>query len=141
MTWTYTSTSTSFTNLNAVRFMTGDTDTTDQQFTDEEGQYAIDDEGAARPAAARICEILAAKYSRKADKAEGQLQISLSQKFDHYMLLAKRLRSAIAVLATPHAGGISITDMEAAETDTDRVVPSFTIGMQDNPPLTTSSSC
>ena len=134
MTWSYlTPSSSGGTNKDIVRLIVGDTDSGDQLISDEEISYALFSEGSAHSAAAFIAEALAAQYSRAVSKAVGQLRISAEQKYEHYMILADRLRRRDAVFALPYAGGISETNKDTREDDTDLVEPAFKRGMLDNP--------
>lgn len=133
MTWTYGGDPTA-NNRDEVRFLVGDTDTGDQLITDEEIAYAVAEAHTNRGAAALIARAVAAKFARRADKSVGDLRISYSQQHKHYLELAGRLESETAFEITPYAGGISKDDKETQEEDTDRVEPSFAVGMHDNPP-------
>ena len=131
MSWSYDDGMSS--DKDRVRFLIGDTDSADPILSDGEVLYALDEEGGVRAAAAFCCDAIAAKYARLADISEGQLSISYSQRYGHYTAKATQLRSRVAVLAPPTAGGISVAEKDAAEADTDRVVPAFTVRMLDNP--------
>jgi len=131
MTWTYTDPSTS--DRDAVRFLVGDTDTSDQQVTDEEIAYAISSEGSVKTAAAFVCRTIAAKYARFVDKSVGDLKLSYSQRQTAYIKLAEKFESDSSISnAAPYAGGISRADKETVETDDDRVDPRFRRGMQEH---------
>jgi len=134
MTWTYSG-DPSASDRDEVRFLTGDTDTTDQQATDEEIAYAVANEPTNVSAAIRVLRALAGKYARKADKDVGDLKIKWSQVSKNYMDMAKFLEDSdsSSVLPTPYAGGISVSDKQSVDQDTDRINPSFTRGMNDNP--------
>lgn len=138
MTWTYAGDPSNST-LEEVRFLIGDTDTTDQQLSDEEINYLIAKHITAYATAIHACLALVAKYSRKVDKSVGDLRIGYSKLRDHYASLAKSLRvQAVAVegAATPYAGGLSEDDKDSYEEDTDRVQPFFRREMDDyNQPL------
>lgn len=122
------------TDIGKVRFYVGDTDTNDQILQDDAVQLALDSEGGGVLAGAAVAaEAIAAFYARKADKKVGSLSIAYSQLYDHYMALATRLRAKAATSAGAYAGGISVSDKESVEDDSDRVVPAFTVDMLDNP--------
>lgn len=137
MTWTYDGapgTGSTAAERDAVRFLVGDTDSSDPLVTDEEIGYALDTEGGINPAAAVAARAIAAKFSRQADKEVGDLSIKLSQKAAAYTTLAKKLTAQSAIkLAVPFAGGISIASKKTFETNTDRVEPSFYRDMHDYP--------
>lgn len=137
MSWTYSSTLA--TDLDRVRFLVGDTDTDDKQVQDGEINYIVGLLGSVYGAAAAICEALAAKYARKCDKSVGDLSLSMSQKSTAYRAMAASLRSQGSVLCTPTAGGISISDKESEESDSDRVTPVFARGQFENAGTTNNS--
>lgn len=95
--WTYNPTLADPTD--EVRFLVGDTDTNDQLLQNEE----IDRLLALFPpatgklaylAAAAACDAIAMKFGRAVDRNLGSLSTQNSQKFDHYVQLAKTLREA-----------------------------------------------
>ena len=96
MTWTYSGDPSNST-VDEVRFLIGDTDTSDQLLSDEEITYLISvhvDQGASYSnylAASASCKAIAASLAKKIDKTVGSLSLSLSQKFDHYNQLAEQL--------------------------------------------------
>lgn len=103
MTWTYSG-DPSDSDVDAVRFLVGDTDTTDQLLTNEEIQYLVDEQGSAHTAAAAAANAIAAKFSRKADesKSVGDLSLSnsYSQRAKSYLDLSTSLQ-ARALAASP----------------------------------------
>lgn len=131
MTWTYSG-DPSASNLDAVRFMTGDTDTTDQLVTDGEINYALTAGGGVTAAAVTICQAIAAKFSRQADKSVGDLRISLSQKAQAYLSMADKLEQKGSRLAIPFACGLSVDEKETSEADTSAVQPLFRRGMMND---------
>ena len=105
MAWTYDSTdlslNTSGGRLNVVRFLVGDTDSTDQQVENEEINFAVaiasDDVYAA---AVYIANSLSAKFARFVDTdLDGQLSEKYSQLSQHYKALAH------TIMAQKSAGG------------------------------------
>ena len=105
MAWTYDSTdlslNTSAGRLNVVRFLVGDTDSTDQQVENEEINFAValasDDVYAA---AVYIANSLSAKFARFVDTdLDGQLSEKYSQLSQHYKALAH------TIMAQKSAGG------------------------------------
>jgi len=132
--WTYTG-DPSANNKDEVRFLIGDTDNTDQIVTDEEITYAIAQESNNTLAAIRVVRAVIGKYAKKVDKAVGDLKISSSQMVEHYkdLLLYLEEQRLHADPPMPFAGGISISQKDTVEADSDRVEPSFTKGMHDNP--------
>lgn len=128
-----------------VRFLVGDTDTRDQLLQDAEISYLLSKyNNAPLNSAIRACEIIAAKFSRLCDEAVGQVRLSLSQKYKHYIDLRDALTARMAIEdCTPYAGGISVCDKETNAANPDRVKPDFTKHMmEDNQiaPWTTSQN-
>ena len=116
MAWTYDSTdlslNTSAGRLNVVRFLVGDTDSTDQQVENEEINFAVaiasDDVYAA---AVYIANSLSAKFARFVDTdLDGQLSEKYSQLSQHYKALAHTIMSQKAaggkVSLGIYAGGL-----------------------------------
>jgi len=125
MSWSYSGNPSTSAN-DEVRFLVGDTDTTDQLLQDEEIAWLITNCGTTRFAAVEAANGIAAKYSRMADKAVGDLRLSASQKSKQYFDLAKRLRRrAMVGSVTPYAGGITESDKNINRDNPDTVVPFF----------------
>ena len=82
MSWSYANPSVS--TRDWVRWMVGDTDSTDELLQDEEIDAAVSDEGNKYRAAATCARAIASKFSRQADKKVGPLSISASQKAERY---------------------------------------------------------
>lgn len=125
MTWTYSG-DPSQSAKDEVRFLIGDTNSSDPLLQDAEINWLLADCGTTRFAAVEAAEGVAAYYARSADKAVGNLKLSASQKFEHYTRLAVRLRrkATIATVA-PYAGGITQTDKNINRDNTDLVIPFF----------------
>lgn len=131
MTFTYSG-NPSASNLDAVRFLVGDTDSADVQAQDAEISWAITQAATTRGAAAVIAEALAAKYARLTSMSVGDLSINYAQRQEQYSALAVKLRSDEATRgAVPFCGGISQSQKESVEEDSDRVRPAFRRGMHD----------
>lgn len=112
-------------DLDQVRFLIQDTDTNDQLLQNEEIQFLIDENGVAT-ASWKAAETIAAKFARFTDRTIGDFSEDLSQRVEQYNKIAKELkRRASLKTARPFAGGISITDKENVDADTDRVKPVF----------------
>lgn len=126
MTWTYSGDPSS-TDRDAVRFLIGDTDTTDQQLTDEEIAYLLDQAGDNVYAAAiAAAEALLGKYARLVDKNVGDLKLSYSQRQSSYAGLIIVLKKKFGIRsATPYAGGLSINEKISDSEDTDLTQPTF----------------
>lgn len=135
MTWTYSG-NPAASNLDALRFTIGDTNSADQQMSDEEMLYLISAHGSVRAAAIAACDALVAKHATGGtgvDKTVGDLSISGSQRAASFAALRDRLIRQSALAAAPMAGGISVADKVATEDDTDRTSPSFRRGQFDAP--------
>lgn len=129
--WSYSGDPSS-SELDAIRFLVGDTDAEDPLVANEEIAYALSAEGSVQKAAARIARAIAARFARTADKQVGDLRISYSQRAAQYGSIANRLeaqadRSDVRV----YAGGIGIADKDAVAQDSDRVRPAFERGRFD----------
>jgi hypothetical protein len=129
MTWTYSSTDIS-TNLAKVRLLIGDTATADQQMTDEEINFFIDNEQTIYMAAYRCALALSAHYARRVDKEMGDLKLLASQRQRHYIRLAEQLLKK-NVPGIPSAGGVWQSEKDTLTDNTDWVKPSFKLGMMD----------
>lgn len=135
MTFTYSSTDLS-TTLARVRMLIGDTNSADAQLTDEEIDFFTDTYGNVFFAAAAACDAVASRYARNVSKTVGPLSLQFGDRQQQYRDLAARLRyqGATGGLAV-YAGGISQSDKDTLEADTDRVNPQFAVGMDDYPGL------
>lgn len=132
MTWTYDSTDLS-TDLAKVRLLIGDTDTSHQQLSDEEINVVLALEENIYIAAASCARVLAAKYTRMADKWVGDLKVLYSQRSRQYERLAESLAKRKGrTHQVPTAGGISVSAKESAEANTDRPTSYFRVGNMDN---------
>lgn len=134
MVWTYTDSPATSTS-DELRFYIGDTDANDQQLTDAEVAFLLASYGGAKNGAIAACTMLAAKYARMVDRTIGALSISASQKSKAYQSLAKTLQSQFSLSAIPFAGGISISDKENRDSDTDKTPPFFWRDMDTVQPL------
>jgi len=137
MTWTYTGDPTASAR-DAIRFLTGDTDSSDQLVTDEEIAWVnAEVSGSATAtthlyrAGARVANAIGAKFSRLADQQIGDLRVSMSQKATAAYALAASLNELAATdssVPIPYAGGVSVADKRSRDEDTDRVMPFFETG-------------
>lgn len=133
MAWSYDTsslgTSTAAERLNSVRLLVGDTDTNDQQLQDEEITFALTQSSDnIYNAAVWSANAIASKYSRLVTtELDGALRADYSDLARNYRQLATQLREdgrrfsggALGV----EAGGISISDINAARNETDRPQP------------------
>lgn len=114
--------------VDEIRFLVGDTDSTDPLIQDEELFYLLRNSyPSPKWAAAAAATAIAAKFARKVDKSVGPLSIKASQKFAQYTSMAKQLgREAAMEGVRPYAGGISVADKQLTEQDLDRIRPAVT---------------
>jgi hypothetical protein len=120
--------------LMGVRYLVGDTITTDMQVQDEEILFVLTQRSTIWGAAATVCRSLASKYSRLVDTVDKDLRTTFSAKANAYRRAALGYEQDAMVRggALPYAGGISFNDKIMNESNTDRVPPQFTIDMDDN---------
>jgi len=120
-------------NLEAIRFLIDDTASANAKFQDAEVNYAYSEEGSVYGAAAMLCEQLAAKYSLAGtNRSLGPLRVDLSEIAANYEKKAALYRKRAAVYASPYGGGISKTDEELYEDDSDIKQPIFEKDMHKN---------
>jgi len=134
MTWTYTG-DPNDSARDAIRFLVGDTDSTDQLITDEEIAWVnaeVSGSAAATThlyrAAARTAHAIAAKFTRLADQQIGDLRVAMSQKANAARILAASLDDLAAsdsAVPIAYAGGVSVANKTSQEQDDDRVKPFF----------------
>lgn len=127
MAWTYSG-NPADSDLDEVRYLAGDINIDEQLANDAEIAYAIAKEGNNTGAAARVCEALAALFSREVAiraGATGELRLELQQKAEAFTARALGLRRAAKAYAAPVCGGISVSDKDNLTADTDRVRPFF----------------
>lgn len=141
MTWTYSGNPAS-SALDAIRFLIGDTDTNDQLLSNEEIAWLNTEASgtstgtnALYDAAYRSCLAIAASLARLADKSIGDLSVQLSQKAAGYRATATEMKALSyrkGLVPTPYAGGISISDKDIDDEDSDSVRPYFRTGQFEN---------
>jgi hypothetical protein len=120
-----------------VRFLVGDTDANSPLLQNEEIDYLISSESNIIMAAVAGCLAIAAHFSRLTDESVGDVSKSYGQRAEHYRDLAKSLRQRNAEMSVcPYAGGISVSEKQNNAADTDRVSPSFTRELHDDPSVT-----
>ena len=134
MAWTYDPTTLGTVDaderLNSVRLLSGDTDITDQQLTNEEINFSLTQTGNnVYASAAWVARAISSKYSRLVDTdLDGILTSKYSTLAKQYMALAGKLdvqgKTAGSVIGI-RAGGVSITSVKAVRQDTDRIDPTF----------------
>lgn len=127
MTWSYSGNPSS-SATDAIRFLIGDTDTTDQLLSNEEIAWLNTEQTGSSTAITALyetahyaCESISAKLARLADTQIGDLNVKLSQKAQGYLTLARQLLVHADRFNNPiaYAGGISISDKEIDEENSD----------------------
>ena len=135
MSWTYSG-SPADSTLDRVRFLVGQTSTSDDVLLqDEEITWALSAASGVYNAAALCADSMQSRYALEADSMSvGQTQISFASRGGRYGQLAARLRQqAILAGVAPYAGGISVSDKDSQADDSDTVFPFATIADMDNP--------
>ena len=141
MTWTYGG-DPSASALAAIRFLTGDTDTNDQLINDEEIAWTNNQVTGSDTATTALYEVsyrvmvaIASKFSRLADQSVGDLKGDMFQKATNAREQAALLKQQAlreGNTPTPYAGGISVSDKEIDEENSDIVQPYFSRGQFTN---------
>ena len=141
MTWTYGG-DPAASALAAIRFLTGDTDTNDQLINDEEIAWTNNQVTGSDTATTaryevsyRVMIAIASKFSRLADQSVGDLKVDMFQKATNAREQAALLKQQAlreGNTPTPYAGGISVSDKEIDEENSDIVQPYFSRGQWTN---------
>jgi hypothetical protein len=141
MAWTYGG-DPSANAKDAIRFLIGDTDTTDQLLSNEEILWVNTEASgtstgvnALYDAAYRCCLTIASKLARLADKQIGDLNVKFSQKAQGYLTQAAHFNSlAVSQNFTPipYAGGITDSDKEIDQDNSDLFRGWFSSGQFQN---------
>jgi hypothetical protein len=146
MTWTYNN-DPSASDTAAVRFEVQDIDPDAPLLADEEVNWAVLRESGQAAngssvtlteaglfgAAARCCEALVRRFAAQADTSVGSLKVTYTKQAAQYAERATELRAKASGMASPYAGGQSISEKQAAAQDLDRVQPAFSRGQWDTP--------
>lgn len=121
-------------NNDTLKFLVGDLSTSSASEYISTGKCAqlISMFGSVRAAAPHAARAIAARFADEADKRVGDLSIAASQKAKAFMDLARSLERQVATAAQPYGGGLSVSERNAARTDSDRILPQFTVGMHDS---------
>lgn len=135
--WSYNAALIGSVPLYKVRRLLGDVIPDDRQLFDSEITAFLDmRSGNVFRAAADCARALAAQYSRKVDTTSpGPISTSYGLQAKKYLDLAVVMDQQAKMSGKGvqgFAGGISVAQKTATQEDTDRVQPSFNIGMQDN---------
>jgi len=118
----------------AVRFLLGDTDPTNELIKDAEIAFLQTLYGASATAtriAAYAARMLGHKYAHCATQSIGRVSVSWGELANQMMALALDLETRCGLDAMPYAGGISQEDVQSELDDTDRPAYVFNIGMHD----------
>ena len=133
MTWTYSGNPAN-SSSDAVRFLVGDTDTTDQLISNEEIAYLVTVHGNIRRVASESARAIAAKFARLMSRSIGGLQADFSAKYRQYLELADNLLAKDELApVSPFISGFGRSAKEAIELDTDRETTFGRKGQHDNP--------
>lgn len=136
MTWSYGGDPSANTK-DEVRYLSGCNISTNQLVQDEEINYALAEYSDPKLAAALVLRALANQFSRETDYREGDIAQSASKIAEAFAKRANELDPGGITLGTPLAlvyfGGLSKTEKETLNENTDAVQPSFYRGMNDIP--------
>lgn len=136
MTWSYSGDPMSD-EMDAVRFLVGDTDSGDPLMQDEEIEHLLDRFITPYQAAVQACRVLAAKFAREVSHSGDGLSYSGSDLHKHYMALAEELdklaRRQARAGAGPYVGGISWKERRKDDEDADLIPTHFRSHHHDHP--------
>lgn len=130
MTWTYDVALA--TPKDQVHWLVGDTDPAEPLAQDEEITWVLTQQPNVYRAAAQVARQIARYFARQCDlDIAREVRISLSDRSKNYFALADDLEEQVSTGAGfggvgAFAGGISVAQKQAAESDADRVAPAFT---------------
>lgn len=136
MTWNYKNPEAN--DKDKVRFLIGDTDSTDPLVSDEEILHCITKQTRLELAAAMTLRALAAKFSRMVDKSMGGISARMGQIAKAFSDRANeldpgRLTANINVGILPVFGGVTIAEKMNENADYGATQPAFKKGMNDDP--------
>lgn len=132
MTWSYSGNPSNSTG-DAVRFLVGDTDTTDQLISNEEIAYFVAEFNNARRSASEAARAIAAKYARLMSRSIGGLSADFSAKYRQYLELADNLLSKEEMKPVAlFISGYTKSQKEMVELDADRESTFSRKGIMDN---------
>ena len=114
------------TDLDKVRYLIQDTNTTDFYFSDNEITAMLTLWGSYNSTAIACCEILASRFIQKAEnKTVSKLSLSYGDLSKKYASLARVLRLQLLKFNTGYLGGLTHSDKETNQIDADLVQPAF----------------
>jgi len=127
-------------DLDKIRFLLGDTVINEMQLLDEEISGLLLMQPAMGQAAAAGAKAIAAKWALHVDNKNSELSVNASQRFEHYMKLAKDLEKRgtdpfsgkTYVSAGVKMGGISITENIELANNKDNIPITFFSGVFQN---------
>lgn len=127
---------------NQVRLLIQDTSSTGALFSDTEVDFFVDNTPDVRSAARMAASSLKARYSSQVSKTVGKLRIQLSDKAKFYGELADEFKDLAKSGGSLQvfSGGISVSDKNTQDADTDRTDYDFKRGQFDLPNSITSST-
>jgi hypothetical protein len=106
--------------------------------TDDQIQFALDQSSDSTYMAAAVCaRALAARYARRVDTRFETVESKYGQLARNFDMLARQLEAQAKKaggLGLPLAGGLTISERDTVNADTDRRKPFFYDGMMNNPP-------
>lgn len=132
MTFTYSTTSSTPTNLSRIRMRLGDTNSSLPIFTDEEITAALTDFATVTGAAYYLCKAAIAKYARDVDRSMPGISSQRSQQVAHLRDVLADLREEMLSGASGFTGGASKAGQDAINADTDFRQPHFQTGMDEH---------
>lgn len=89
----------------------------------------VDEEETYEGSMARAARVLANRFSLEADKKMGPISVSYQERADRWTKIAERYEERLALTGEPFVGGISKSDKDARESDSDRPDSAFKHGM------------
>lgn len=132
MAWTYSG-DPSLSNKDAVRFLTGDTQSDSPLSTDEEIEWSLSiNNNNIYRSAADIAEGIAAYFATQAETTViGPIREENGRRAELYAKKAAELKRKAQEKGsiTFYAGGLSVSEKIASQSDSDSVQPAFYVGM------------
>lgn len=119
-------------DINQVRYYTGDTDQATAQIDDREIEAALTESTNPRIAAAICLEALSSKYSMRANITVGEVSEDLGEISEKLKAAAEAMRTEAGKHALPFFGGLTKSGKVSLNSDSDAVQNSFRKGMFDN---------
>lgn len=142
MTWTYVGPATA--DRDKVRFLIQDVDTTRQLMSDEEIAWLLTEWPDVYDAAANAADVLAAKFTGKADYSKSVGDLSLNETFSSQSQNFKELAKTIRANRHRRYTVSWVANAEALKSTADRTVDTYNtdafLGQMDNPRTSTSET-